>query len=103
MELDPNFPLAYEYSSWTLIQRGRYEEAIQAHEKGQLLSGISPEAAAAEAAAMQTAFKHGGEKGYWYYNLETTLHARARRDGSIPASQVAIAYALVGDKDNAFE
>ncbi len=103
MEMDPSFPLAHEYSSWTLLQMGRYEQAIQEHQKGQVLSGTSPEAAAAEAAAMLKAFKSGGEKGYWQLALRRTLQARERAEASIPASQVATAYALAGDNDKAFE
>src|SRR5271167_2647702 len=60
--MDPTFPLAHQYFSFLLTTMGRYEEAIQENEKGELLSGSSPEDAAAEATVMLQAFKTGGEK-----------------------------------------
>ena len=71
--MDPTFPLAHQYFSWLLKMMGRYEEGIKEHEKSEVLSGSSPEDAAAEAAMMRQAFKTGGEKGLWEKNLERDL------------------------------
>jgi TolB-like protein/DNA-binding winged helix-turn-helix (wHTH) protein/Tfp pilus assembly protein PilF len=100
--MDPSFPLAHDYFSGLLTVMGRYQEAIKEHEKSRLLSGSSPEEAAAEAAAMLKALKAGGEKGFWRQNLAGTLNAMKRGDGTVTASEVAGAYALAGDKDEAF-
>src|ERR1700723_469927 len=47
--MDPSFPLAHEYFSQFLASIGRYEEAIKEEEKSEVLSGSSPEEAAARA------------------------------------------------------
>ena len=102
--MDPTFPLAHLYFSFLLKITGRYEEGIKEHEKSELLSGSSPEDAAAEAVMMRQAFKKGGEKGLWQKTLELTLARLKRPNGEfVQASEVAAAYALAGDKDSAFE
>jgi TolB-like protein/predicted Zn-dependent protease len=101
--LDPSFPLAHEYFSWFLTTTGRYEEAIKEHAKGEVLSGVSPEQAATQAAVMERAFKQGGEKGFWQKHLELDLQA-AKQEGGDYASPSALAgdYALAGQTDKAF-
>ncbi|MGA8491261.1 MAG: winged helix-turn-helix domain-containing protein [Terriglobales bacterium] len=102
--MDPTFPLAHQYFSWLLAAMGRYEESIQENEKSELLGGSSPEGAAAEAAAMLRAFKTGGENGFWKKNLERTLLTLKRPGAEFVApGDVASAYALAGDQDNAFK
>jgi TolB-like protein/DNA-binding winged helix-turn-helix (wHTH) protein len=102
--MDPTFPLAHLYFSWLLTTMGKYEESIKENEKSELLGGSSPEDAAAEAAAMLQAFKTGGGKGFWQKNLERTLLTlKQSGSDSADATGVASAYALVGDKDNAFK
>lgn len=103
IEMDPTFPLAHDYFSGLLALMGRHEESIQENQKSQLLTGTSPEDAAAEAAARLKAFKGGGEAGFWHRLLDETLRARERDPSSVTASEVAGVYALVGDKDKAFE
>ena len=102
--MDPTFPLAHQYFSWLLATMGRYEESIEENQKSELLSGSSPEDAAAEAATMLQAFKVRGEKGFWQKNLERTLQTLKRPGGEFVApGDVASAYALAGDNDAAFE
>jgi TolB-like protein/DNA-binding winged helix-turn-helix (wHTH) protein/Tfp pilus assembly protein PilF len=98
--MDPSFPLAHEYFSGLLLEMGRFEQAIQEHQKSQLLSGASPEKAAAEAAAQLKAYKSGGPAGFWRHTLDVYLRQHV---GSVWAGGMASAYALVGDKDKAFE
>jgi len=103
----PNFPLAHDYFGASLMLTGRYEDGIREHEKAQVLVGVSPLRAAAEAKEDLNAFRTGGEKGFWRHNLQRTL--RMLRSGKrqfplgISASNVASAYALAGEKDKAFE
>jgi tetratricopeptide (TPR) repeat protein len=102
--MDPTFPLAHQYFSWLLVTMGRYEESIKENQKSELLGGTSPEDAAAEAAMMLQAFKTGGEKGFYQKNLERTLRTLKQPGGeSADPTDVASAYALVGDKDSALK
>lgn len=100
--MDPTFPLAHEYLSWFLIETGKYEAAITEHQKTMLLSGASPAVASSEAAAALQAYQKGGPTGYWRRLLGIILQQRKKNDRSMTASDVSTAYALVGDKDNAF-
>jgi len=101
--LDPSFPLAHEYFSRLLLTMGRYEESIKEYEKSAVLSGSSPEAAAADATVMERAFKNGGEKGFWQKLLEIELEY-SRQPGAHPSSTyLASAYARAGQTDKAFE
>jgi adenylate cyclase len=102
--MDPTFPLAHLYFSFLLKMMGRYEEGIKEYEKSELLSGASPEDAAAEATMMRQAFKNGGEKGLWRKSLELILATPKQPKGEFVApGVVASVYALSGDKDSAFE
>ena len=97
--MDPSFPLAHEYFSALLMMMGRFDEAIREHEKSEMLTGSSPEAATAEAATMERAYKAGGERGFWQKHLELDLKVA----GPGAYGVVAGDYALVGEKDKAFE
>jgi TolB-like protein/DNA-binding winged helix-turn-helix (wHTH) protein/Flp pilus assembly protein TadD len=101
--MDPAFPLAHQYFSFLLTAMGRYEEAIKEDEKGELLGGANPEDAAAKASMKLQAFTIEGEQGFWHKNLELTLQALKVRNGEfVAAGNVAAAYALAGNKDDAF-
>jgi TolB-like protein/DNA-binding winged helix-turn-helix (wHTH) protein/Tfp pilus assembly protein PilF len=100
--MDPSFPLAHEYFSRLLFTMGRYEEGIKEHEKTDVLSGSSPEEAAAEATVMERAFKNGGEKGFWQKNLELELEYDKRPGAHPSPSYLASAYAQAGQTDQAF-
>jgi tetratricopeptide (TPR) repeat protein len=101
--MDPTFPLAHAYFAGLLVAIGKYEQAIEEDERAKVLSGSSPEQAAAQAASMRNALKEGGEKAFWQLRLETTLQQFELGDKSVPASSVAAAYAQVGNADKAFE
>jgi len=102
--LDPAFPLVHFFFASLLQELGRYEEAIKENQRGELLLGMSPEEAAAEAAEFQKAFQSGGPRGYWQKNLDITLKARKQAGARyFEAISVAGAYARAGDKKNAFE
>jgi TolB-like protein/DNA-binding winged helix-turn-helix (wHTH) protein/Tfp pilus assembly protein PilF len=101
--MDPSFPLAHEYFSWFLTTTGRYEESIKEKEKGDVLSGASPEQAAAEAIVMEKAFKSGGEKRFWQKHLELELKAGQQPGASASPFMLAADYAVAGQTDKAFE
>jgi TolB-like protein/DNA-binding winged helix-turn-helix (wHTH) protein/Tfp pilus assembly protein PilF len=101
--MDPDFALAHYYFSFLLTVEGRYPEAIEEHEKGQLLTGSSPKEADIEANTMLKAFQKNGERGFWQSILEQTLRAKKRGDPSVTASMIASTYAWLNDRDQAFE
>lgn len=103
IELDPSFALSHGYFAQLLAETGRFEQAIEENRKAELLSGIKVEDAAAEAAARLKAFKAGGEKGYWQYNLQLALQAINQTGEPIFASAIAASYAKAGETDKAFE
>jgi len=100
--MDPNFPLGHLYFSFLLKITGRYDEGITENEKGEVLSGSSPEVAAAKAASIREALHKGGEKAAWQKDLELLMEKVDRPPQESPGI-VASLYALSGDKDNAFK
>ena len=103
IEMDPTFPLAHFYFAGLLTVTGKYEQAIEEDERGEVLSGSSPERAASEAAAKLKALKRGGEKAYWQLILAGTLKQYQQNPRSVLASGVSAAYARAGNLDKAFE
>jgi adenylate cyclase len=101
--LDPSFALTHEYFSWFLLTMGRYEEAIKEQEKSDVLTGSSPEEAAAAAMVMESAYKNGGEKGFWQKHLERVLELSKQPGAYTSPSDLAGAYAMAGQTDKAFE
>ena len=102
--LDPTFPLAHFFFADLLTQMGSYEEAIREKERGELLLGADPSAAAAEAAEFQKALHVGGPHGYWQKNLDLTLLAHQQAGTRyFEAIAVAGAYARAGDKGSALK
>jgi TolB-like protein/DNA-binding winged helix-turn-helix (wHTH) protein len=101
--LDPSFALAHEYFSWFLLTTGRYEQAIKEQEKSDVLTGSSPEEAAAGAIVMEGAYKNGGEKGFWQKHLERVLEFSKQPGEYASPSDLAGAYAMAGQTDKAFE
>jgi TolB-like protein/DNA-binding winged helix-turn-helix (wHTH) protein/Flp pilus assembly protein TadD len=102
--MDPTFPLAHQYFAFLLTMMDRYPEAIEENEKGELLTGASPESAAAEAATMRKAFHDDGKNGFWQKTLAQTLATLKQPKGApMSPGNVAAIYALAGEKDQAFD
>ena len=74
-----------------------YEEAIAAMQKSMTFSGESPE----DVAAFGRAFEVGGIRGVWQWRLER-LKERSAGGGDVFFG-FALHYALLGEKDQAFE
>ena len=100
--MDPNFSLPHTYLSALYEVMGRFEEAVDEREKGDLLSGWSPKEASERAASLQKAFKSGGEKRYWREHLAQDLHSMERPGFSFSPVMMAYDYAQGGEKDKAF-
>ncbi len=104
IELDPTFPMAHFFYADLLAMTEKYEQAIEEMQKGELLTGASPEEVAAEAAIFRTVFQTGGAKGYWQKRLAMMLKQSEEAGGQyFPAMAVARAYARVGDNDKTLE
>jgi TolB-like protein/DNA-binding winged helix-turn-helix (wHTH) protein len=101
--MDPNFPLSHIYLAELYREMGRFKEAIEEEEEGDLLSGSSPKEAAEKAASLLRAFNSGGEKGYWTERLSQDIHSMERRGGAFSPVIMAYDYAQAGEKDKAFE
>jgi len=101
IDLDPTFPLAHFTLASALIEIGKYEQSIEEQEKGALLTGATPEEAAAVTPRFLRAFRTGGPNGYWQWNLQTTLWQQEH--GGAGTLGLASAYARVGDKEKSLE
>jgi tetratricopeptide (TPR) repeat protein len=104
IELDPNFPMVHFFYANLLAEDGKYEQAIEESQKGELLAGAGPGEAAERAAEFRRAFRDGGPEGYWQKNLEETLkQLQAAEAQYLPALDVADAYARVGNNEKTLE
>jgi tetratricopeptide (TPR) repeat protein len=97
MELDPDFPEAYEYLKRTYDQLGRYDLSIEARQERRRILGfdaaITPELAAAAAAT--------SVPEYWRMRLAQEL-VESRAEGFLPFEFAEI-YAQAGDAKLALE
>jgi adenylate cyclase len=98
--MDPTYPLTPIYYSFLLKITGRYEAGVRENERGEVLGGSSPEKAAAKATVILEALQKGGEQAAWRKELELILETRPMDQSP---GNVAGLYALIGDKDKAFE
>lgn len=97
LEIAPDFPVPHSLLVWAYEAKGMYPEAIeeQAKRKG------SDKPTFAELVALKKAFAEHGAKGYWQQHLEM-LNARSKQTFITPTS-FAVNYAMLGEKDKAFE
>jgi eukaryotic-like serine/threonine-protein kinase len=130
VRLDPLSPAAYDHLGFQYLAMGQYDLAIEASKKPQLLDptwqsshqqlgdayrlrGMPQEALSeyeralagdktdrATVKALRTAFKKDGWKGYWNTNLNELIRGTNR--GYVSRYSVAVLYARLGDKQNAF-
>jgi serine/threonine-protein kinase len=91
LELDPNYSVAHGTLAKVYDAEGKHEEALN-----ERLQGAPP----ATAAQLKTIYAASGLKGYWQYRLDQTL-ARAQRE-YVSAADIALFYARLDDKDQAF-
>jgi len=128
--LDPLMPAAYDHLGFQYLSMGQYEAAVEAYLRPQLLDpkwesshqvlgdayrlrGMSQQALSEyeralvvnktgpeSVEALRRAFERGGWKGYWDKSLEGLLE-KSNREYISPYA-IAILYARLGDKQNAF-
>ena len=98
--MDPTYPLGPVYYSFLLKITGRYEDGIRENERGEVLGGFQSQNAAANAGPIiLEALQKGGEQAAWRKELELILGTRPMDQSP---GNVAGVYALIGDKDKAF-
>jgi tetratricopeptide (TPR) repeat protein len=98
LEIDPSFVVPHGYLAWAYEQKNMYREAAEERGKVPIAFGtLSP----AEVVALQQAYAERGAKGYWQKSLEY-LTAQSKQHYVSPVF-FAADYALLGNKDKAFE
>lgn len=104
IEMDPNFPRGHLMLGSLLADLGRYDEAVPEFEMGEILAGTAPDRATGAGAAMRQAWATGGDKAYWQQYLAFGLESMREGDKAwFGNTDIAEAYAHLGDKDKAFQ
>ncbi|MBZ5728725.1 MAG: tetratricopeptide repeat protein [Acidobacteriia bacterium] len=104
VELDPNHGRTRLLFAILLARLGRYRESIEEFQKGEILSGTPPEQAAEHAAAWRKAAATGRPGDYWQGYLKLGLESIGQPDQAwFGPTDIAEAYAQLGNKDQAFE
>ena len=103
IDLFPTLPVAHYFLGGLLEEMRDFEGAIAEYEKGDLLSGESPEYVAAVSAHFRKVLRTGGVRAYWQLQLKMRLEQYGRSDLGhyATAIQIAALYARIGDKENA--
>jgi tetratricopeptide (TPR) repeat protein len=101
IDLDPTFPLAHFFFAENLMAQGKYEQAVQENEKGQLLNGTDPRVVAMQTTETLKSLRTSGSAGYWRIILEKRLKDYERSNAD--ALDEAGAFAQAGERDNALE
>jgi TolB-like protein/predicted Ser/Thr protein kinase len=94
LEIDPNFGLAYGYLAECYEAKGMYDKSMEARERELMLFGQSE-----QATELKRVYASSGIKGVrqWLITQESDPAKPAYRP-----TDVAVNYALMGDKDHAF-
>ncbi len=82
---------------------GKYEQAIDERERGDLLMGFNQNDVSERTARLRKAFERKGEKGYWQEHLAQDLRSMERPGIVFSPSVVASDYAQAGERDKALE
>ena len=106
IEMDPNYVRSHFYLAQVYEEKEMFEEALAEWERGNLLEGDSPSELAKGKAAIRNAFRSSGARGYWRMRLDI-VKEEARRGKRVyfagNSTNLAILYARVGERDQAFE
>ena len=109
VEMDPDFPFAHFALAEGLDRKGRYREALEAHDKAielarrggafDLAGGDAPRAWYALTGPLQNTYAARGGPNYWQRRLESTK--QSYEHGTTTATAVAEIYAILGDNEQA--
>jgi len=100
IQADPKFSRAYHILARVYAQLGRFREAVDEHRKGWLVAGDAAGEVAERTRALDEALQRAGARGFWQKRLEIELQNTARETKW--AHDVALLYARLGEKDQAF-
>jgi tetratricopeptide (TPR) repeat protein len=92
LEIFPNSTGAYSWLGRNFEAKGMYGEAIAARQKAMTLSGEKGE----DVAALGHAYKTGGIRGVWRWQLERAKERSPREE--VSPVYFAVRYALLGEK-----
>jgi eukaryotic-like serine/threonine-protein kinase len=98
LELDKNFAPTHVDRLMMCEATGRYNEAIAEHEFVE-----PPDAAKKRVALLEKAYSSSGSRGYWNAILAFLKEDQSRPGEYVSPAQIAVVYANLGDKDNAFK
>ena len=103
IEIDPNYIRTYTYLARVYQTTGKFEEALNAHERRLILEGNDPQEIAKRKQNVLNAYRTSGAKGYWSKILEITLAESG--NGLNVKSPIGLAkiYAQLGQRDEAFK
>ena len=98
-DLDPGFTLGYGLMGMIYARKKMYDKAMEAWLRGSTLEALGPTADAER--AFREAFKTGGINAYLRKHIE--ILESERKHTYISPYSIASDYALLGDKERAFE
>jgi serine/threonine protein kinase len=101
VEMDPNFTRTHLFLAETYQRAGRFEEAADEFGKTFVLIGGPPEDASRFTAALKSAYKNSGPKGYWRTLAEFLTNPRAPATAP-PLTVLAGFWTQAGETDKAF-
>ncbi len=102
IEMEPSYVRTHHYLARVYLVTGRFEEALDEFEKGSVLEGGNPDEIAQGKQAVADALKLSGTKGLLNKILEF-MEKDVKAGKPVDASQIALFYSLVGDRDEAFK
>ena len=102
IDIDPNYVRIYGYLARVYQTTGRFEDALNAHEKRATLQGEDPKEIAQGKQALLNAYKTSGPKGYWSKLLEL-VSEDVKKGNSVPPTVMAQIYSEVGQRDEALK
>ena len=100
-ETFPGFAINHEREAHLLAFVGRFEEAIEEGTQARLLSGEDETAVLRKEAALRSAWKKGGARGYWKQLLDLSRLPGNPPEGYNSAFGRAILYAQLGESNKA--
>jgi serine/threonine-protein kinase len=100
MELDPSFPPAYIFLPAVYEQNGMYNQAIAGFQKAIALRGGTSLRSSLPMSGLGHAYAVSGKKGEAQAVLDELK--RLSRHEFVPADDIALIYAGLGEKDQAF-
>lgn len=113
LELDPNYAQTRSFLRQAFEEGRAFPEAIAEYQKGAILFGEDVQEVSGRTEALRSAYTRSGERGYWMTWLQfekdnLKLGRRGQGSSSQPLplggeSSIAILYARLGDKEEAFE